>query len=385
MRYDTPNPYILIKNLYQSRAFCLLNTVTTETFYFTSICYLLKNITWIFLCDYFKEKYIYMSLLHCGVLVLVILLLIQLLPPLYGSIFKKLKKLKIYSSNDANISWGNEGIKENEKELLDSTKEIIRKHIKSNKLKKSDWLYNTFDVDILRFLRLNLNKTNKYDDVVIATFNDLLLHNKWRQSKYGLDNINKHSFDRMTYLNNYIHWLGQDCNGYPTLYIKSQLHDGKYYNEDPKLFTGYIVWILENGRHKYGNKKINVILDRSSIDNDSIKENTDVNVMTSLVELYKTLYSEIYPNFPDLLNEFKIFHTSWVFNICLTIAMKIFDNNTRSKFKIYKNDKEIKTLMKDIFPNNNVLPHYSYDVKNNYLKTNMKNDTYYSDIYYCFN
>ena len=320
--------------------------------------------------------------------ILIISLLIQL-PFSYGSILKKFKKLKIYSGKDANISWGNEGITENEQEILDSIKEIIKKHIKLRKIKKSDWLYNTFDVDILRFLRLNLNKHNKSNDVVFATFNDLMSHNKWRQSKYGLDNINKHRFDKMIDLNNYIKWLGQDYYGNPTLYIKSQLHDGKYYNEDPKLFTGYIVWMLEIGRHKYGNKKINVILDRSSINNnnfknDNFKENTDVNVMTSLVELYKRLYHEIYPNFPDLLNEFKIFHTSWVFNVCLKIAMKIFDHNTRSKFKVYKNDKEIKTLMKDIFPNNNILPQYSYHVDNNDRKKYMKNDTCYSEIYYYF-
>ena len=299
------------------------------------------------------------------------------------SIFRKAKKLQMYSDKDTSLSWGNEGIKDYEQVLLNSVKEIIRKHIQLKKLKKSDWLCNAIDVDILRFLRLSLKSNKNNDDAVLSTFNDLLLHSKWRQSRYGIDNINKHDFEKMVYLNNYINWLGQDIYGYPTLYVKSRLHDGKYYNEDPKLFTGYIVWILENGRKQYGHKKINVILDRSPVcssDNfKNEKESADnMNVMTSLIELYKRLYAEIHPNYPDLLNEFKIFHTSWVFNICLALVMKIFDHNTGSKFKIYKNEKEIRSLMKDIFPNY-VPP--SFMSNNDNI---MKSDDSYSEMYYTF-
>jgi len=322
--------------------------------------------------------------------IFIALLLIKL-PVSNESIFKKLKEFKFPTDKDTSLtSWGNIVITENEQVLLNNIKEIIQNYIKSNKIKKTDWLCNALDVDILRFLRLNINN-NKSDDVALLTFNNLILHSKWRQSKYGIDNINKYGYDQMNYLNNYIYWLGQDIYGYPTLYIKSQLHDGKYYNEDPKLFTGYIVWILENGRKKFGVNKINIILDRSlpinnnNYSNDNYSNNNvfqekhDVNVMKSLIELYRTLYSEIYPNYPDLLNEFKIFHTSWVFNICLAIVMKIFDEITRNKFKVYKNEKEIHNLMRKIFPNY-ILTNDKKNIKNDY-----DTDTSYSEIYYFFN
>ena len=59
---------------------------------------------------------------------------------------------------------------------------------------------------------------------------------------------------------------------------------GADYNEDAKYFTGFLVWLLEEGRKKYGNKQVCVILDRSTIvfqGGYSKKENLDLGITHS--------------------------------------------------------------------------------------------------------
>ena len=161
--------------------------------------------------------------------------------------------------------------------------------------------------------------------------------------------------------------------------VRSQLHDGTFthtltyyrlrtysfllvhlgvdYNEDAKYFTGFLVWLLEEGKKKYGNKQVCVILDRSTIvfaGGYLKKETFDLGklslakstcsylfilvvclgIIPKLVELFTTIYSTISLNYPDVLYELKIFPTSWFFSACYRITSRIFDSHTRNKFKI---------------------------------------------------
>ena len=69
------------------------------------------------------------------------------------------------------------------------------------------------------------------------------------------------------------------------------MHSGADYNEDAKYFTGFLVWLLEEGKKKYGNKQVCVILDRSTIvftGGYTKKESFDlgkISIATSLVTL----------------------------------------------------------------------------------------------------
>ncbi len=140
-------------------------------------------------------------------------------------------------------------------------------------------------------------------------------------------------------------------------YLFLLVHLGGDYNEDAKYFTGFLVWLLEEGRKKYGNKQVCVILDRSTIvfAGGYLKKETfdlgkvsiaksicsylfmlvaRLGIIPKLVELFTTIYSTISLNYPDVLYELKIFPTSWFFSACYRITSRIFDSHTRNKFKI---------------------------------------------------
>jgi len=226
---------------------------------------------------------------------------------------------------DRKLSWDGKVITSHEIEVLGQLK--LRIHDYYERSYSNDWLKTAADLDLLKFIR-----TSRESDVMGA----LLNHNKWRNSIYGADRIKTHNYEK-SILNQEAFWLGESKSGCPTLVVRSQLHDGADYNEDAKYFTGFLVWLLEEGRKKYGNKQVCVILDRSTIvfsGGYTKKEMFDLGILPKLVELFTTIYSTISTNYPDILHELKIFPTSWFFSACYRITSRIFDSHTRNKFKI---------------------------------------------------
>ena len=107
----------------------------------------------------------------------------------------------------------------------------LRNRAKNDK-SGSVWLSSVSDIELLRFLR---GKNGRVNDA----WNAIVAHSKWRSSKYGADG----SFTKTSFANSPLKleafWLGPNKENCPTLVIRTQLHDGFYYNDDPKIYARY--------------------------------------------------------------------------------------------------------------------------------------------------
>ncbi len=127
------------------------------------------------------------------------------------------------------LSWSGKPASESERKAIAE----LRAMIKSYSDAKSQWLQRGVeDVELLRFLRA------KHDNVQQA-WKMIAAHDRWRISQYGAESsFLKVGFDNSPLLQE-IFWLGVNKQGCPTLVIRTQLHDGYYYNDDPKIYTRY--------------------------------------------------------------------------------------------------------------------------------------------------
>lgn len=92
------------------------------------------------------------------------------------------------------------------------------------------WLTNVTDTELLRFLRARHGHDEK-------AWQMLLKHVNWRSSKYGADSDFTATFFESSPLHKEVFWLGENKDNCPTLVVRTQIHEGIYYNEDPNVFT----------------------------------------------------------------------------------------------------------------------------------------------------
>ena len=92
------------------------------------------------------------------------------------------------------------------------------------------WLKNVTDVELLRFLRARHGNTEEAWKMITA-------HVEWRNSKYGADSAFTKSYFIDSPLHHEVFWMGNNKDNCPTLVVRTQIHDGIYYNEDPNVFT----------------------------------------------------------------------------------------------------------------------------------------------------
>lgn len=150
-------------------------------------------------------------------------------------------------SVDENIIWAGRKITSEE---IDKVTYIKKHHIipyTVNRQAKSRWILNQEikDTEILRFLR------SKHHDLD-ATVKSILHHDEWRVSEYGAESPFTNSSFRLTTdsseyddegrkltlpLGQEIFWLGYNKENCPTLVIRTQVHDGIYYHDDPKVYV----------------------------------------------------------------------------------------------------------------------------------------------------
>ena len=92
------------------------------------------------------------------------------------------------------------------------------------------WLNEATDVELLRFLRAKHGNVDEALKMIQA-------HMTWRSSEYGADS----DFIKTAFVNSplrhEIFWLGLNKDNCPTMVIRTQVHDGIYYDEDPKIFV----------------------------------------------------------------------------------------------------------------------------------------------------
>jgi len=125
------------------------------------------------------------------------------------------------------LSWNNEESDDEELSKVDTLRSQL-KLIRSGRR----WLREVTDVELLRFLRA---KHGHVDDALKM----IEAHVAWRSSQYGADSdLIKTAFVNSP-LRHEIFWLGLNKENCPTLVIRTQVHDGVYYNQDPKVYTGY--------------------------------------------------------------------------------------------------------------------------------------------------
>lgn len=200
------------------------------------------------------------------------------------------------------------------------------------------WLNSAKDMELLRFLKA---KNGNVKDAWMM----IIKHAKWRISRNGPDNT-KQTFHPE--LHKQVFWLGLSKENKPILVIRTHYHDGYYYNEDPKIFTAFIVHIIEQGRKLYGIgqlKRARLILDRISLPGKrtkpaNLKKFSDVEIMKNLIEVYKSIYDTVMNNYPDVLELAQIVPASLIFSAFYKVVGRIMDENTRNKFVLI-NSKDI--------------------------------------------
>lgn len=96
------------------------------------------------------------------------------------------------------------------------------------------WLGSISDVELLRFLRAKHGHEDEAWKMISA-------HVVWRNSTYGADSPFTNTFFNNSPLHHEVFWMGLNKEDCPTLVVRSQIHDGIYYNEDPHIFTRYFI------------------------------------------------------------------------------------------------------------------------------------------------
>jgi hypothetical protein len=85
------------------------------------------------------------------------------------------------------------------------------------------------DVELLRFLRHHRGDTTR-------TVTSLQAHLAWKATNRGTEEMARRKLVQHSPLQEEIFWLGVNNEDCATLVIRTQLHDGSYFNEDPALF-----------------------------------------------------------------------------------------------------------------------------------------------------
>lgn len=125
------------------------------------------------------------------------------------------------------ISWQGVGVSITEKSSLRKLRNLSNM---SAKLDGHGWLSSATDVELLRFLRAKHGNEDK-------AWKMILKHVEWRNSKYGADSEFTATFFKDSPLHKEVFWMGLNKENCPTLVVRTQIHDGIYYNEDPNIFV----------------------------------------------------------------------------------------------------------------------------------------------------
>jgi hypothetical protein len=147
------------------------------------------------------------------------------------------------------------------------------------------WMMTASDVELLRFLRAG--------GEVEEAWRMLQAHAKWRTAPQGADCPSTAKSFADSPLHHELFWLGLNKEGLPTLVVRTQAHDGKYYKENPKVYSAFLVSVLERGRRQYGvgvTKQMCILMDRGGLlvkDGEKKVEVLDMGVVPRLVELVR--------------------------------------------------------------------------------------------------
>jgi len=187
-------------------------------------------------------------------------------------------------------------------------------------------------VEILRFLR---DQGHNLD----ATWQKLSAHIKWRASINSPSKIAVRSELRRDLLQQEVFWLGVNAQNCATLVLRSRLHDGENFNEDPRLFESFVVDLLEQGRILYGIgtvRQVCVLIDRGgtvSINSVPKKAVRDFSHLPNTIALVAQLGATVQSHYPDVLHSVIVVPSSWFFAMCYRMIRGVLDTATKEKIK----------------------------------------------------
>jgi hypothetical protein len=117
------------------------------------------------------------------------------------------------------LQWGGEIANALELASIQSLREMIG----------SNTQHVLVDIELLRFLRHHRGDTT-------CTLASLQAHVEWKTTIRGTEEVARRKLVIHSPLQEEIFWLGVNKEDCATLVIRTQLHDGSYFNEDPALF-----------------------------------------------------------------------------------------------------------------------------------------------------
>jgi hypothetical protein len=197
----------------------------------------------------------------------------------------------------------------------------------------STWLTKDMtNFDIMRFSKVYKGDGDKTAKALIA-------HSKWRTEKHGaVEILARAAYFEKSPLNKEIFWLGPDKGGCPTIVVRSNFHDGKNYNDDPKEYADFFVYQIEKGRRLYGigaSRKGCVLVDRYAVNPEIVSGESnpfDLSFIPSMMATFKHLNTLVHSQFPDMLEEIMIVPSTWFSQTCWRILRSIVDKDTRDLF-----------------------------------------------------
>jgi hypothetical protein len=130
----------------------------------------------------------------------------------------------------------------------------------------SPWLQGAKSLELLRFLRHKHGHLEEAWRMVVG-------HARWRPTRHGADTIARGNAFEGSPLHREVFWLGLSKQGCPTMVIRTKAHDGADYNEDPTIFTAFVVSVLEQGRKLYDvgvSRPVCLIMDRGPYERDGV-------------------------------------------------------------------------------------------------------------------
>ena len=225
---------------------------------------------------------------------------------------------------------------------------LTEAYAKSANALGSTWLTKDMtNFDITRFLGVH-----KMDAVKASKA--LIQHSKWRTEAYGaVDVMSRAAEFEKSPLNKEIFWMGKNAEGCPTLVVRSNFHDGKNYNDDPKKYADFFVYQIEKGRRLYGLGAVSkgcVVVDRYAV-NPDIEDSElsfDLSFIPAMMNTFKHLRDVITANYPDLIESINIVPSTWFSQCCWKILSSMLDRESRNLFRMI-GAKEVGPLMSRYF------------------------------------
>eukprot|EP01032_Pedospumella_encystans_P011514 gene11514-13383_t len=262
------------------------------------------------------------------------------------------------NANNEVVIWAGVPATEEEvqaiRHLRDLSRSAVQSHIPAHR-----WYLKVKDTELLRFLRAHQGD-------IAAAWSMIEKHVAWRSSMYGADSpLTKHSFINSP-LHHEVFWAGLNKDQCPTLVIRTQVHDGRYYDDDLQIYQSFIVSMIEKGRRLYGvgtHCQMCVLFDRGgkvTVNGQPKREKADMKIVPKLLDLVSNLrvtlqeISEFDENYPDIFHSAKIAPSSWFFTFCFRTISATLDAATASKFEIVS-DRELQSKLHS-FLDPNLLP-----------------------------